>query len=191
MAKGLVAPRSAPLLSKSVRYHECYPDAGGRVPNEGPRPGRRVVEAGQRDPAEGDVHREEGSQMEHASRIPAESLESQKLAHPDEHAGRKGRVPFASSTCRTPRVTSSATDNYPSDFACTHLPVLPVARTIADTVQEQEDRRHQGDIQKWLRREDQREKRGDPLRGCCQHSAVTPDFRHRARRSVGEAQGER
>jgi len=111
MAEGLVAPRLAPLLSKSVRYHERYPDAGGRVPNEGLRPGRGVVEAGQRDPAESDVHREEGCQMEHASRVPAESLASQQLAHPDEHAGRKGGIPF---TC--PRVTFSK-----ANLACTHL----------------------------------------------------------------------
>lgn len=46
MAERLVARRLAPLLSESVRYYERYPDAGGRVPNEGLRPGRRIIEAG-------------------------------------------------------------------------------------------------------------------------------------------------
>lgn len=46
MAEGLVARRLAPLLSKSVRYYERYPDAGGGVPDEGFRPGRGIVKAG-------------------------------------------------------------------------------------------------------------------------------------------------
>jgi len=137
MAEGLVAPRLASLLSKSVRYNERYPDAGGRVPNEGLRSGRRVVEAGQRDPAEGDVHREERGQMEHVSRIPAESLESQKLAHPDEHAGRKGKVPSVSSTCRESLLFFPTLENCPRRLSvppafptCTHISVLLVLERL-------------------------------------------------------------
>lgn len=90
MAKGLVARRLASLLSKSVRHYERYPDAGGRVPNEGLRLGRGIIEAGQRIFAKSNVHREKRSQMEYSSRVFARGLESQEFTYPDEYTRRQG-----------------------------------------------------------------------------------------------------
>lgn len=97
MAEGLVARRLASLFPKGIQRYERDSDSGRGIPDESLRSGRGVPEAGQRIPAEGDVHREERGQMEHAPRVPAEGLESRELTYPDEHARREGL--FLSFSC--------------------------------------------------------------------------------------------